>query len=115
MSALAERPPLDFRFLDIMTVLLVLTGGLSALVVVHGHSRQGLRILSTTLPDAIVGRAYELKLIASGGQEPYLWSASGLPDGMEVRADGTLTGSPSRPGSYQVSLTVADQGSNDAT
>jgi len=47
-------------------------------------------------------------LIASGGEEPYSWSATGLPAGVTLSAGGVLSGSPTTEGSYPVTATVTD-------
>jgi hypothetical protein len=56
-----------------------------------------------------VGVRFNSALAGSGGQAPYTWSAaSGLPAGVSVGGDGTLTGVPSKPGSYTVIAHVVD-------
>jgi hypothetical protein len=53
---------------------------------------------------------------ATGGVLPYAWSASGLPPGLSVdSSNGKLTGTPSSPGSYDVSVTAADSGTPQVT
>ena len=46
--------------------------------------------------------------VATGGQAPYTWTATGLPAGLALGADGTFSGTPSRTGSYPVSVQVTD-------
>ncbi|MCY1138530.1 putative Ig domain-containing protein [Actinoplanes sp. Pm04-4] len=54
------------------------------------------------------GRAYEEKLLASGGTEPYTWRSTGsMPDGLVVR-DGMLIGTPARAGDYEIAVSVTD-------
>jgi hypothetical protein len=56
-----------------------------------------------------VGIRFNSKLVGSGGQAPYTWSAaSGLPSGVSVGGDGTFTGVPNRAGSYTVTAHVVD-------
>jgi hypothetical protein len=56
-----------------------------------------------------VGRPFRSSLVASGGQAPYSWSASGTPPaGLTVAADGTITGVPRRAGSYTLAAHVVD-------
>jgi hypothetical protein len=56
-----------------------------------------------------VGIRFNSKLVGSGGQAPYTWSAAGgLPSGVSVGGDGTFTGVPNRAGSYTVTAHVAD-------
>ena len=49
-----------------------------------------------------------LTLAASGGQTPYRWEASGLPAGLEISAQGVITGTPARAGTSTVTVTVTD-------
>jgi large repetitive protein len=51
---------------------------------------------------------FRATLTASGGQPPYAWTASGLPAGLSIGSDGTISGVPSRAGSYSVTATVTD-------
>src|SRR4029077_9802921 len=47
---------------------------------------------------AEVGVPVRSSLVASGGQAPYTWSANGVPAGLQLGSDGTLTGTPRRSG-----------------
>jgi hypothetical protein len=50
-------------------------------------------------------------LTATGGVQPYKWSASGLPPGLSVDAsNGELTGTPTSASTYNISVTVTDSG-----
>jgi Putative Ig domain/Galactose oxidase, central domain len=50
-------------------------------------------------------------LTATGGVQPYKWSASGLPSGLSVNAsNGELTGTPTSAGTFTVVVTVTDSG-----
>lgn len=53
---------------------------------------------------------FRAALAATGGQAPYVWTASGLPGGLSIGRDGTITGVPTRAGSYPVTATVTDAG-----
>lgn len=74
-----------------------------------------LAIGSTSLPRAITGDDYLSSLTATGGTAPYTWTATGLPDGLTLDSDGTLSGTTNTLGSHHVSLTVADAKSRTAT
>ena len=56
------------------------------------------RILTSALPDAAVGQPYNARLTAEGGTPPYQWSLLGghLPEGLQVRPDGRVAGTPKR-------------------
>jgi hypothetical protein len=69
-------------------------------------------ITTTTLPNAIVGKAMsEFELTASGGVSPYIWFSDNLPPGMQLSTDGTLSGMTMTLGSFPVDISVQD--SND--
>jgi large repetitive protein len=57
-----------------------------------------------------VGIPYTATQSATGGSGSYTWTvASGtLPTGVELKPDGTVTGTPTVPGSYTFSIKVAD-------
>jgi hypothetical protein len=64
------------------------------------------------LPDGTVGQAYGVTLSATGGLgAPYVWSlasGSSLPDGLALSADGKIAGTPTKAGSYSVTVSVDD-------
>lgn len=84
-----------------------------------------LRTVSTTFPWTVlpelvltppgnqsspVGSAVSVLASAGGGSgAPYAWTATGLPDGLTIEsATGRITGTPTRTGTFPVTLTVAD-------
>lgn len=70
---------------------------------------EDLVIETSSLPEGVVGAEYsETGLIASGGTEPYMWEAVGLPDGIYLTNDGILFGSPTAVGEYLPEFTVRD-------
>ncbi|MDQ2947406.1 MAG: putative Ig domain-containing protein [Acidobacteriota bacterium] len=75
-------------------------GGGGALMIVTGSN----------LPPATVGIPYAATFAATGGQLPYVWSASGtLPPGFSLNSNtGTLTSTPSGVGNYTLAATVTD-------
>ena len=63
------------------------------------------------LPDATLGKSYTAQLKSKGGTPPYsyaLASYSNLPPGLTVAADGTLSGTPQRVGTYSVAVQFTD-------
>ncbi|HEY0936067.1 MAG TPA: putative Ig domain-containing protein [Trebonia sp.] len=55
------------------------------------------------------GRAYSATVTAAGGKPAYRYSATGLPPGTAVSAaTGTVSGTPTTAGTYQVTVTVTD-------
>jgi hypothetical protein len=72
-------------------------------------------LTTSSLPIGTVGATYAFQLTASGGQAPYTWSLSpgsgGLPAGLNLTADGQITGTPTGPGNgtiYDFSVRVTD-------
>ncbi len=67
-------------------------------------------ISTTSVPAGDVGRAYApTRLQASGGKGPLTWEKpSGLPPGLDLASDGTLSGTPTAPGSFTFSARVGD-------
>ncbi len=59
-------------------------------------------------PAAEVGVPFRSTLVASGGQAPYSWSATGVPAGLRVASDGSISGVPSRAGTYALTAHLAD-------
>lgn len=53
-------------------------------------------ITTEALPDAAPGKPYRVQLEAEDGKPPYAWSVMGgrLPAGLELDADGTISGTP---------------------
>jgi outer membrane autotransporter protein len=65
-----------------------------------------------SLPDGKVNTAYPtVQLSAAGGTEPYKFtvSAGSLPEGIELAADGTLSGTPKESGDFSATVTATDQ------
>jgi len=63
------------------------------------------------MPDGIVSRLYQHQVLVNGGANvaPTTYSAKNLPPGITInRLTGLISGRPTRPGTYQVSLTVSN-------
>ncbi len=68
-------------------------------------------VTTTSLPPATVGTPYSQQLNAQGGLPPYKWKAvaSTLPAGLLLSKTGLLSGTPTTPGNYTISVTVTDK------
>ncbi len=53
-----------------------------------------LQITTTNLPNGIVGTAYTATVSATGGVQPYTFTATGLPAGLTMSSGGVITGRP---------------------
>jgi hypothetical protein len=73
-----------------------------------------LTIVTATLPNGTVNAAYNVPLLATGGQPPYTWtvtSGSSLPTWVTMSGSGTnwsLSGTPTATATSSFSLTVTD-------
>jgi len=112
---MAER----LRFAVLLTCLCLLTG-------CGGNTTSGnsptpsvsMAITSGALPPGTAGVPYDgsgFVLNASGGVAPYHWtwapqSKSSLPTGVNMSADGLISGTPTLAGAYKVVVTAVDAG-----
>ena len=74
------------------------------------------QVLTTSLPDGLIGSYYSVPLEETNGSDPTLWSlVSGtLPDGLVLSIFGYIYGSPTNVGLFSFSLKVQDpRGSNN--
>lgn len=65
-------------------------------------------ITPAQLPGGTAQQSYSQPLTADGGTAPYLFTATGLPPGFVLGADGTLAGTPTQAGSFHLSVTATD-------
>jgi alpha-tubulin suppressor-like RCC1 family protein len=69
-----------------------------------------LALRTGSLPSGRVGTPYGTSASAEGGTAPYTWRASGLPAGLTIdSAGGQISGTPTEPGTAQVTLSVSDR------
>ena len=69
----------------------------------------GLRVADAPPVAGVVGNPYTFQFQAEGGAAPYQWSmlSGNPPDGLTLAADGTLSGTPTRPTS-SIAVLVTD-------
>src|ERR1039457_4360741 len=68
-----------------------------------------LTIVNNSFPVGAVGQGYAQALSATGGIQPYTWSATGqIPPGWVLNSVGTISGTPRTGGTYAFALKVVD-------
>jgi len=73
-------------------------------------------ITASPLPQAWLGVAYSVSLVATGGTAPYGWSATGsLPGGLALSTTGVLSGVPTAAGTFSFTAQVTDANRRTAT
>ena len=76
-----------------------------------------LQINTGSLPAGAVQVAYSAALSASGGANPYTWSAIGgtIPPGLGLSTSGTISGTPTQAGTFVFSTQVKDAAGHTAS
>lgn len=75
---------------------------------------QPLGIDTQTLPSGKVGNAYSVSVSVYGGVSSYTFSGSNLPEGLNVSANGIISGTPTAAGNANVTIQVSDGQSTPA-
>jgi uncharacterized protein (TIGR03437 family) len=63
---------------------------------------------TSPLPPGKAGKLYSYQLTVENGVPPFTWSAGSLPNGMELSASGTISGTPLTTGSFPLNVSVRD-------
>ncbi len=71
-------------------------------------AKPDIELNTSSLQDGKTGIDYKARLTAKGGTGPYSYKVSGLPDGLTLSGD-TVTGIPTKAGSFDVEITVIDR------
>ena len=75
-----------------------------------------LELASAAFHNGELGLAYAgVTLAAAGGTSPYKWTVSALPPGLTLGDDGSVTGTPTKTGTYALTATVADAAGSTAS
>jgi len=69
-------------------------------------------ISTEVLPSAVIGTTYHQTLAGTGGDGSFTWSIDSglLPDGLDLNADGTVSGTPTALGDFSFILRVSSGG-----
>ncbi|MDE3197432.1 MAG: DVUA0089 family protein, partial [Acidobacteriota bacterium] len=65
-------------------------------------------ISTSSLPGASTVSAYSATISAAGGAPPYSFTGSGIPDGLSLSGNGTLSGVPKTAGTYTIAIRATD-------
>jgi len=99
-----------FRWLAVCLILICLTAGLF-----YGRADAAAPLITNSPPAGTAGNFYNFTFSAScdgAACAAPVWSISGnIPPGLAT-ADGTITGNPTTPGPYSISVTVNDPSGN---
>ena len=104
----------DVKSNDVGVILARIIAFLAILICFCGvvAAQTPLAITTDSLPALSAGLDFHLVLRASGVAPPFVWSVANgdLPDGVTLTPEGFLSGRPTKPGSYAVTLKVEDSG-----
>ncbi len=75
--------------------------------------RVPLTVTTASLPSATSGTSYSTSLAATGGVPPYSWAVTGggLPSGLALAPDGSISGTTTDIGSFSITVQVTDSSS----
>lgn len=81
---------------------------LSGPLAVNANFQGLLAVADASVPNGIMGADYDFTIVATGGNETFVWTiASGsLPEGLILQSTGTLVGVPAETGTFNVAATV---------
>ena len=76
-----------------------------------------LSVSSASLSSGTVGIPYSDTVAATGGTGSFVWSVAGggLPDGLSLSGAGTLSGTPTKPGTFEFTARATDSSGGSAT
>ncbi|MFD5317845.1 Ig domain-containing protein [Streptomyces sp. NPDC127098] len=114
--------PVELRFVDMLMIViatlmfLAITLSVVSAVAARGGGADIARqasppqVTTRSAPTAIAGQPYSLTLAVEGGDGDYTWQATSgdLPDGLSLRPDGTIEGTPERVGEARLDVHVTD-------
>ncbi len=107
---------IELEVTDTATLALVATGWFT-ITIAPSVTPTSFSTLTSSLPGAIVGAQYSVKLEAQGGSTPYVWSITTgtLPPGLGLSQGGLISGVPLAGGTYNVTVTAADSSNQPKT
>ena len=64
-------------------------------------------VATSALPNGTAGSVYNSRVTPFGGTQPYTWTSTSV-DGVTLNADGSITGTPTAAGTFNLMVTVTD-------
>jgi ethanolamine utilization microcompartment shell protein EutS len=107
-TTLTYTPSSGYSGTDSLSYRVTNDGGSAEATVAITVTAPTLAIAPSTLSQAQVGSSYNESLSATLGTAPYIFEATGLPDGLTLSDDGMLSGTPEEAGDFTVSVTATD-------
>jgi hypothetical protein len=112
----AVEHPVELRFVDMLLIiiatLMFVAIVLSVVSAFNGSGQPDVapQVVTRSAPTAIVGQPYELTLAVHGGDGKYTWQATvgAMPDGLRIRQDGIVEGTPTQPQATRIGVRVTD-------
>jgi hypothetical protein len=85
----------------------------------HIEPKGTVQIVTTDLPRAYLDIPYEARIVAEGGEVPYLWLVDELPPGLVEQSVwpslvATISGTPTEVGDWDLAVSVTDREGNHA-
>jgi hypothetical protein len=81
-----------------------------------GGGSPAIHFTTDALPDGTIGQAYVFTLTVGGGTGPFTYITDGLPLGLSLNGTtGVISGTPSEPGTFFVTMTGHDTSDNSKT
>jgi hypothetical protein len=76
-----------------------------------------LKIITPSLPDGELNKAYECQIEAEGGVPPYIWTCIGVPEGLEfyIMPTPQIGGTPTVTGDFPITISAQDANHNPVT
>ncbi|MFV0426181.1 MAG: leucine-rich repeat domain-containing protein, partial [Beutenbergiaceae bacterium] len=63
-------------------------------------------VAASSVPDGVIGQSYTGSVVVDGEPTPDVSASAGLPDGLTMSTDGTLSGTPTTAGSFTFTVTA---------
>lgn len=107
-TTLTYTPDAGYSGTDSLTYRVANEGGYDEATITITVTAPTLTITPSTLSEARIDTSYSETLAATLGTAPYTFTATGLPDGLTLSEDGSLSGIPTEDGDFTVSVTATD-------